>query len=134
MNTTHSAQLRFRSEDGAVAVEFALLLPLLVALLLGIMEFGLLYNAQITLTNAAREGVRTVAIENDQAAARNHVRAAAIVLDPAVSNTDIGFSPTGTCVAGVTATVTITYHYSYLTGFFGDGLTLTGRAAMRCGG
>jgi Flp pilus assembly protein TadG len=134
MNFTHSEQSGFRTEDGAVAVEFALLLPLLVALLLGIMEFGLLYNAQITLTNAAREGVRTVAIENDQAAARNDVRAAALVLDPAVSNTDIGFLPVGTCVAGVTATVTITYHYSYLTGFFGDGRTLTGRAAMRCGG
>ncbi|PRY67504.1 TadE-like protein [Glaciihabitans tibetensis] len=134
MNTRHPEHAMFRSEDGAVAVEFALLLPILVAMLIGIMEFGLVYNAQITLTNAAREGVRTVAIENDQTAARADVRAAAVVLDPAVADADIRFTPTGTCAAGVTATVTITYDYSYLTGFFGEGLTLTGRAAMRCGG
>jgi Flp pilus assembly protein TadG len=123
-----------RSDDGAVAVEFALLLPILVALLLGIMEFGLVYNAQITLTNAAREGARTVAIENDQVAARADVRAAAIVLDPALTDADITFSPAGACAAGSTSVTTISYDYKYLTGFFGAGLTLTGEAAMRCGG
>jgi Flp pilus assembly protein TadG len=134
MNTTPPGLPGLRSDDGAVAVEFALLLPLLIALLLGIMEFGLLYNAQVTLTNAAREGVRTVAVENNQVAARDDMRAAATVLDPAISNTNIKIAPTGTCAAGVTATVTITYPYSFLTGFFGVGPTLTGRAAMRCGG
>jgi Flp pilus assembly protein TadG len=122
------------SEDGAIAVEFALLLPILVALLIGIMEFSLALNAQITLTNAAREGARTVAVENDQTAARADVRAAAIVLDPPLTAANISFSPTGTCVAGATSVTTIRYNYEFLTGFFGDGLALTGRAAMRCGG
>jgi Flp pilus assembly protein TadG len=125
---------KLRSEEGAVAVEFALLLPILVILLLGIMEFSLVLNAQITLTSAAREGARTVAIENDQTSARADVRAAAIVLDPALDDADITFSPTGTCVAGVTSVTTVTYDYKFLTGFFGAGLTLTGKAAMRCGG
>lgn len=125
---------RIRAEDGAVAVEFALLLPILVALLLGIMEFSLVMNAQITLTNAAREGARTVAVENDQSAARADIRAAATVLDPVLTDANIRFSPTGTCVAGATSVTTITYNYKFLTGFFGAGLTLTGKAAMRCGG
>ena len=55
------------SERGAVAVEFAILAPVLVMLLLGIMEFGRAYNAQTSLTNAAREGVRVMAIANSQA-------------------------------------------------------------------
>ncbi len=50
------------TERGAVAVEFALLAPVLVMLLLGIMEFGRAYNAQVTLSSAAREGVRVMAI------------------------------------------------------------------------
>lgn len=123
-----------RSEEGAVAVEFALLLPLLLVMLIGIMEFGLLYNAQITLTAAAREGARTVAVENDKSAARADVRAAAVVLDPAVTDADIQITPTGACAAGTTAVVVIHYDYQYLSGLFGAGLTLTGKAAMRCGG
>ncbi len=53
------------SERGAVAVEFALLAPVLIMLLLGIMEFGRAYNVQITLSSAAREGVRVMAIGNN---------------------------------------------------------------------
>jgi len=50
---------RFGScQKGAAAVEFALLLPVLVLITFGIIEFGLLmYNQQI-LTNASREGAR----------------------------------------------------------------------------
>jgi Flp pilus assembly protein TadG len=121
------------SERGAVAVEFALLLPILVALLLGIMEFGLAYNAQITVTGAAREGARTMAVENDPAAARRAARAAARALDPALADGQIAIGP-ASCAAGGTATVVITYQLDSMTGFFGPGVALTGRAAMRCGG
>ena len=47
---------------GAVAVEFALVLPLLMALLLGIMETALAANRKLTLTHSAREGSRIAAI------------------------------------------------------------------------
>jgi len=47
-----------RGERGQALVEFALALPVLLLLLLGIIEFGLLlYNKQV-ITNAAREGAR----------------------------------------------------------------------------
>ncbi|MBO1265986.1 pilus assembly protein [Proteiniclasticum sp. SCR006] len=53
----------FRSnEEGQGIVEFALVLPIFIMFLLGIIEFGWMFNAQITTTSAAREGARTRAI------------------------------------------------------------------------
>ncbi|MDY0223271.1 MAG: pilus assembly protein [Desulfobacterium sp.] len=52
------------SETGAAMVEFALILPLLVLLLLGIIQFGFIFNAQITLTSAVREGARHAVVGN----------------------------------------------------------------------
>ena len=48
-------------QRGAALVEFALLLPLLLMLLLGIVSVGLAYNHQISLTHAARESGRFAA-------------------------------------------------------------------------
>ena len=47
-----------RGERGASAVEFALIIPLLVMLLLGTITAGLVYADHVSLTNAAREGAR----------------------------------------------------------------------------
>lgn len=52
-------------EDGAAAVEFALLLPLLVLLLFGFIQFGLAFNTRIQATNAAREAARQAVIGID---------------------------------------------------------------------
>lgn len=46
------------SEKGASVVEFALILPLLLVMLFGIIEFGLILYDQAMLTNASREGAR----------------------------------------------------------------------------
>jgi Flp pilus assembly protein TadG len=51
-----------RDDAGAAAVEFGLIAPLLVMLLLGIMEFGLVLNNYVELTNAARAAGRQLAI------------------------------------------------------------------------
>ena len=56
-----------RVEKGQAMVEFALVLPLLLALLCGIVDFGWLYYNQITLNNAAREGARYAVIHYDPA-------------------------------------------------------------------
>ncbi len=50
--------MRLSGESGVSAIEFAILLPFLVLLTFGIIEFGiLLYNQQV-ITNASREGAR----------------------------------------------------------------------------
>jgi len=122
-----------RGERGAAAVEFALILPILILLVLGLIEFSRVYNIQISLSNAAREGARTMAVENSLPIARSAAIAAAPSISPAVSDAQIAISPT-TCTAGATVDVTISYNVSLMTGFFGATLPLTGKGVMRCGG
>ncbi|NUR06161.1 MAG: pilus assembly protein [Nocardioidaceae bacterium] len=49
---------RRRTEDGAVAVEFAIILPILAMLLMGIVTGGVSYAHSVGLANAVREGAR----------------------------------------------------------------------------
>jgi Flp pilus assembly protein TadG len=51
-----------RSRRGQALVEFALLLPFLLLLLLGVIEMGRAWNAKQVLTDAAREGARLAVI------------------------------------------------------------------------
>lgn len=120
------------SERGAVAVEFALLAPVLVMLLLGIMEFGRAYNVQASLTNAAREGVRVMAINNSQGDARNAAKTAAAPINPALGDGNITFSMPS-CAVGSQMTVTISYTLSTMTGIAGP-FPMTGKGTMLCGG
>ena len=120
------------SERGAVAVEFALLAPVLVMLLLGITEFGRAYNAQVTLSSAAREGVRVMAIGNSPSGARTATKNSATALKPGLADTNITISPT-TCNAGTQVTLTITYSLSTMTGIAGP-FTMEGKGVMLCGG
>ncbi len=52
------------SETGQSVVEFALVLPVLLLILLGIIQFGAVFNSLITLNAAAREGARLMAAES----------------------------------------------------------------------
>lgn len=126
-----------RTERGATAVEFALIVPLLIVLVLGIVEFGHAFQVQGTLSAAAREGVRLMALQNDPAAARAAVRNAATSLKPGITDAQIAISPASCPVLNGGSTsvrLTITYPMPYLTGFFGTGLNLTGTGVMRCNG
>jgi Flp pilus assembly protein TadG len=52
------------ADRGAAAVEFVLVLPVLVMLLFGIIEFGLYFAQQLSVSNAARQGARFAAVPN----------------------------------------------------------------------
>lgn len=123
-------------DRGAAAVEFALVVPVLLLLVVGIAEIGRAYHVQTTLSGAAREGVRVMALRNDPAAARATTRAAASTVT--LTDSQIAVSPTscptGTSAGTATATVTVTYPMALLTGLLGTSITLTGKASMRCRG
>ncbi len=120
---------RKRGEAGAAAVEFALVLPLLLTLLMGVVEFGWYFFNQGTLAGAAREAARDFAIHEDAAQAA----------DKAVQ-TATGLSLTASQVGGLACgadglvTVTIDYTYDSLTGFFFDERPMQGTGSMRCQG
>lgn len=125
------------SERGAASVEFAIVVPVLVMLLLGIMEFSRAYNAQAELSAAAREGVRVMAITGDQTTARTAAKNTAVSLKPALQDSNITFGAAcpSTASSGTSpqATITITYSLSTLTGIAGP-FPMTGRGTMLCGG
>lgn len=58
---------------GAASVEFALILPLLLGLLFGIVEFGLLFKDQLSIQQAAREGSRTAAVGRLRSEVNNRI-------------------------------------------------------------
>lgn len=68
-------------------VEFALVLPALCLVLFGIIQFGIIYNDYITLTDATRVGARKAAVSRQTTdpvgLATQAVRKAATDLDPA---------------------------------------------------
>jgi Flp pilus assembly protein TadG len=57
------------ADDGAAAVEFALVVPFLLLVVFGIINFGFLFSQQLTLNNGVREGARR-AVVNDPSAPR----------------------------------------------------------------
>ncbi|WOP17746.1 TadE/TadG family type IV pilus assembly protein [Raineyella sp. LH-20] len=113
-------------------VEFALLLPVLMALVLGIIEFGFALFAQASLAGAAREAAREMAIHNDAAQART---AAVNAAAPAVTLPagEVGITADCPSAAGQVV-VAIDHPYVGLTGWLPAGIVLHGRGVMRCGG
>ncbi len=119
-----------RQDRGAALVEMAIILPLLILLILGLVEFARGYNARITLTHASREGVRVLAISGDPVSAIAATKLAVTPLDPA----EVTVSTTA-CVAGDPTSLTASYPFSYSILFFGSAtITLETTAVMRCGG
>jgi Flp pilus assembly protein TadG len=52
-----------RRERGQTLVEFALVLPIILILLIGVVEFGIAWENDIEVTDAAREGSRAAVIQ-----------------------------------------------------------------------
>jgi Flp pilus assembly protein TadG len=122
-------------DRGASAVEFALVAPVLVLMLLGIIAFGHAFHVQSALSNAARDGVRVMALSDAPADARQTVIESASP-SATVAASQISVTPTSCAAAGTTgpgtATVTITYPLNLLG--LGTPVNLTGKGTMRCNG
>ena len=125
-------------DRGAAAVEFALLLPMLLLLVFGIIDFGRALNAQITLTQAAREGARLDALGKSNVVAGT--QAAATGLSPVTVT--VTTSCPANAGAGVNATVKAAYTFKFVTPIssisrmfgksFGANMVLTATGVMPC--
>ena len=126
---------RWSDERGTELIEFAVVLPLLLLILMGIIDFGLLLQRYQVVTNAAREGARVAVLpgytEPDVQLRVNQFLGAA-GLTEAASPFDVDERPIdvgGQCI--IVRSVTVGYPYSYsavgaLASFFdGAGFTLS---------
>jgi Flp pilus assembly protein TadG len=121
---------------GAAAVEFAIVLTVLLMIVFGIIDFGRAYNAKVTLAQAAREGARLVALNQGNVVSRTQ--------DAATGLNPVSVNVVQSCPAGATqgsdAKVTVTYQYSFVTpllalmGVATGPVTLTGVGEMPCAG
>ena len=110
-----------KNQNGAALVEFAIVLPLLLVLVFGMIEFSVMFYDKAVITNASREGARAGIVYDFP----NRISAGEITstVSTYCSGRLITFGSTsqettavsGTCVnAGDTITVTVTYPYDYL--------------------
>ena len=153
MNTTSSRdnrrarRLGLRDERGAALVEFTLVLPLLLLVLIGMLEFGRVFNYWIDETHLANVAARWAAVDRNpgpggtlqesvqQQADTDELRTGGTASVPAGAEVCIEF-PEGSSGVGdpVEATVSVDYNWMPLIGDALGGVTtttLTGSATMR---
>lgn len=149
LRRTRSTLLRrsWRSDAGAELVEFALVLPVLLILIVGVADFALLFQSYLVTTNAAREGARLAMLPgydaNGYLTARTRVASyltAGGASGTAVTNVSPVAIDLGAGLTGSGVQVTLTYTHSFLfigpvmgliNGTFANTLTYQTMAQMR---
>jgi Flp pilus assembly protein TadG len=89
---------RERGDGGQASVELALVLPLVLVLLLGIVQLGLLVRDQILVVHAAREAAREAAVDPAPDAARQAAAASSTLDGSRLTVTTSGRGATGSRV------------------------------------
>ena len=138
------APARWSGESGAELIEFALVLPLLLLVLLGIFDFGFLFQRYEVVTNAAREGARVAILPgyvdaDVEARVNQYLTAGGLTGTPTLTILPSTMLINGRCVAMTSVKVAYPYSYSFVAGiaasFGASGLatrtSLTATAEMR---
>jgi Flp pilus assembly protein TadG len=141
-----------RSERGAELIEFALILPMLLLIMLGIVDFGFMFQRYEVLTNAAREGARIAVLpgyttEDVEARVCAYVETGGLPLtgacpipsNPVIDVDDVTIAmPAGTALEGKSVSVTFTHSYMFVgpiaglfSGTFTTTFPITSTAVMR---
>jgi Flp pilus assembly protein TadG len=105
-----------RNQQGQTMAEFSLVLPVLAILLFGVIQFGIVFNNYLAVTDAVRAGARQAAVARYLPAAEREakveakVRASAENLDQDIL--EVTVDPSDDWEPGSDVTVTATYEYS----------------------
>jgi Flp pilus assembly protein TadG len=123
------------NRKGSAAVEFAVVAPVLVTLLLGSFEMGRAVMVQHTLAETARAGARVYAVtDNTQQDAQNFIATA--MTNARISNYSVTFDPPTSAeidvhLEPVTVSVSVPYsQVAWLSPWFMSGKTITGVGVM----
>jgi Flp pilus assembly protein TadG len=111
----HYTRRETAGDRGQSLVEFAISLPILLAIVIGIFEFGMAWNQRQVITNAAREGARVLALPQVHPDSANTVVTSYLTtanLDPSLATITADEGPGGGAVGG-SATVGVTYPYQF---------------------
>ena len=119
-----------RGERGAAMVEAALILPILLLIIFGIIDFSRAYNAKQTLTHASREAVRVYVVTEDTAETQTAFDNAT----GALNGVTLNLSHTTGCNVGEQVTAEAAYDFDFLLLPFANPMNMTAEAVMRCGG
>lgn len=123
-----------KQEKGQALVEFAIILPVLLLLIMGILQFGMMLNAYLAIENAAREGARTGIAGSSDAEIRQSIISISPSLDS--ENLNVTITPDETNrKSGDTLTVSVAYSYKLtvpiISNIFNDAVILNGQTSMR---
>src|SRR5437867_4314669 len=128
------------NERGVAAVEFALLLPVLLMILFGIIEFGMIMYSREVITNAAREGARTGIVQGPPKRTAGQIKTIAnnYLTGTGINPAKVTFTVVGDGLLNPnTLTVTATYPYKFLVPYLPmvvgipSPLTITAQTVMR---
>jgi Flp pilus assembly protein TadG len=128
---TRRSSGRLRGSGGSAAVEFALVLPLLLVVGLALLQVGLLVKDGLIVQEVARAGARQASVSADDQSVRSAAIDAAVSLDP--SALDIGVARdrgTGSPVM-VTVAYSATVTIPLVRWLFPDDVRLSAKATMR---
>lgn len=119
-------------EKGAAMVEFAIVLPLFLLLVFGIMEAGWLFAQQVEVRNASREGARMAVVDYPTPGEGDSDAIVTQVCNRASLSADRAYVTIEDTGAD-SAKVTVSQDYASLTGFlpFFNDLTITSTTEMR---
>jgi Flp pilus assembly protein TadG len=102
---------RIRDEQGQTMVEFALALPVLLLILFAVIQFGIVYNNYVTLTDASRAGARKAITSRHSDDPEGDTVAAVENSATGLDLGDLDVAVSGTFEHGEDVTVTATYPY-----------------------
>lgn len=116
---------------GQATVEMALVLPILIWLLVGLVDIARMANSFLIIEHAAREAVRLGITGASDVQVAQRASLTATSLD--MTRMTVNITPGGTRTTGSDITVTITYRYQVLAlmGIIGDNVPLTARLTAR---
>jgi Flp pilus assembly protein TadG len=142
-------EVRRSSDRGAAAVEFALVVPVLLMVVFGIIDFGRMMNVQLQVSEAAREGARAATVITGTESERHDAAASRIALFTSSTIGGVEFDGADSSFCSIAPgrgdinTVTASYQFTFITpvgdigalfggGRWGEPITIESTSVMPC--